>query len=250
MTTPSLAETYTKYFKVELAQTTEQRREVYGIRYRVYAEEFGFEKAEEFPDKLEFDEFDAHSIHCLITHIPSGKPAGCVRMVPTFSSEVRDPLPLEKFCSDSLDSDFIKAMNLPRESMCEISRLAVDGLFRKRPGERKSRMGSLDFSASSEEERRTFPLIAVSAFLACIAITKKVHRPNAFMMTEPFLPRLLARAGILVEKAGREMDYHGIRAPYFITQPQAEAGLRADLKELYQALAPSIESHPLLDSIQ
>lgn len=243
----SLAETYSKFFRVDIAETIEQRRDVYGIRYRVYAEEFGFEKAEEFPDKLEYDEYDAQSIHCLITHIPTGQPAGCVRVVPTFSSEVRDPLPLEKYCSDCLDMDFIKAMNLPRESICEISRLAVDGVFRQRPGERKTRMGSINFSAVSEEEKRTFPLIAVSGFLACIAITKKIQRPNAFMMTEPFLPRLLARAGILVEKAGREIDYHGIRAPYFITQPQAESGLRDDLKELYLAIAPNIENHPSLN---
>lgn len=245
---PSLLETYSQYFKIDIAHTPAQRRQVYGVRYRVFAEEFGFEKAEEFPDQLEFDEYDTHSVHCLITHKPSGQAAGCIRIVPTFGNDVRDPLPLERFCSACLDIDYIKALNLPRESICEISRLAVDGNFRQRAGEKKTPMGSINYATKSEEERRTFPLIAVSSFLAALAIAKIIGRPNGFMMTEPFLPQLLARSGILVEKIGRETDYHGIRAPYFITAEQAEAGLTPDLKELYDVIYNQFEHDPILKS--
>ncbi len=232
----TVAETFNKYFDVSVASTQAQKNDVYSIRYRVYCDEFGFESVEEFPDQIEFDEYDPQSTHCLITHKPSGRPAGCVRMVPTYASEVRDPLPFEKYCADSLDRDFLDELSPPREHMCEISRLAVDGQFRKRAGEKSNRCGITEEFQSTEEERRTFPLIAVSAFLASTALTNLTSRTSVFMMTEPFLPRLLSRSGIVVQRAGRDVDYHGIRAPYFITADAAARGLKGDLKDLYHLI--------------
>jgi N-acyl amino acid synthase of PEP-CTERM/exosortase system len=232
----SVAETFNKFFDVSVASTKAQKNSVFSIRYRVYCEEFGFESVEEFPDEVEFDEFDPQSTHCLITHKPTGKPAGCVRMVPTYSTEVRDPLPFEKYCAESLDREFLDKISPSRETMCEISRLAVDGDFRKRAGERRNRCGVTEEFQSTEEERRTFPLIAVSAFLASTALTTITKRESIFMMTEPFLPRLLERSGISVRRAGKDVDYHGIRAPYYITAGDAARGLKGDLRELYQLI--------------
>lgn len=232
MSDESIAENFNRFFRVDIAQTKEQLEEVFRIRYRVYAEEFGFEKASDFPDQMETDEYDAQSVHCLVTHRERG-PAACVRMVPTFNTEAQDPLPLEKYCGDCLDKDAIAAMNLSRESMCEISRLAVDGAFRQRRGEKKTRFGSPDVADPSKEELRIYPLIAVSAFLSMISISSLYGRPNTFMMTEPFLPRLMSRSGIVVEKIGSQINYHGVRSPYFVTSGKAADGLVPDLKELY-----------------
>ena len=52
-------------------------------------------------------------------------------------------------------------------------------------------------------------------------------------MMEPFLPRMLKRSGIEFERAGADIDYHGLRAPYFITTQSAVDNMRADLRELY-----------------
>ncbi|MGH1373987.1 MAG: PEP-CTERM/exosortase system-associated acyltransferase [Cellvibrionaceae bacterium] len=232
----SVAETFHKFFDVSVASSQTQKNSVFSIRYRVYCDEFGFESIEEFPDQIEFDEYDPQSTHCLITHRPTGKPAGCVRMVPTYSTEVRDPLPFEKYCADSLDRDFLTQISPARETMCEISRLAVDGDFRKRAGERRNRCGITEEFQSTEEERRTFPLIAVSAFLASTALTNLTRRCDVFMMTEPFLPRLLERSGIVVRRAGKDVDYHGVRAPYYITADEAAKGLRGDLRDLYHLI--------------
>ncbi len=235
----SVAETFNKFFDVSVASTQAQKNSVFSIRYRVYCDEFGYESVEEFPDEIEFDEFDPQSTHCLITHKPTGKAAGCVRMVPTYSTEVRDPLPFEKYCADSLDRDFLNQISPSRDTMCEISRLAVDGNFRKRAGERKNRCGITEEFQSTEEERRTFPLIAISAFLASTALTNLASRTSVFMMTEPFLPKLLSRSGIVVQRAGKDVDYHGVRAPYFITSNEAAKGLRGDLRELYHLILES-----------
>ncbi len=39
-------------------------------------------------------------------------------------------------------------------------------------------------------------------------------RPMMFAVMEPFLPRLLRRSGMLFERMGSDLNYHGIRALY------------------------------------
>ena len=238
----SLADTFQQYFHVDYATSNAQKQDVFKIRYNVYCEEFQFEKTDAFPDEIEFDEFDHQSRHCLVTHKATHKPAGCVRLVPTYSNEVRDPLPLEKFCASSLDRALLDGLHLERNTLCEISRLAVDGTFRKRPGEEGTRCGRMpEPTRTSEQELRTYPLIAVSAFLASTALTEITGRTNVLMMMEPFLPRLLSKSGIAVTRAGQDIDYHGIRAAYFITTDYALSGMRADLKGLYDAVFEQID---------
>jgi len=69
----SLVESFTRYFSVEIARTTEQKALVYGVRFRVYCEEFNYEAVDKFPQRLETDEYDEFSRHCLIMHRASGK---------------------------------------------------------------------------------------------------------------------------------------------------------------------------------
>lgn len=237
----SLAENFQRYFSVELASTQEQKLSVYQIRYRVYCDEFKYEPADNFPDKAEHDDYDVNSLHCLITHKSSGEPAGCVRMVPTTGVDCADLLPFERHCGECVDEEFIAGLNIQRPTLCEISRLAVDGMFRRRAGELATRFGELEAMSFSPQERRMFPLISVAGFLASTALTELTGRTNVIAMMEPFLPKLLKRSGIIFERAGRDIDYHGIRAPYFIRTQSAIDGMRADLRALYDDLHDNIK---------
>lgn len=228
-----LAENFLRYFDVRFAASDEERADVFRIRYRVYCEEFGYEPLDAFPDQMEQDEFDGDSLHALIYHRSSGLPAGCVRMVRTTGTGGVDPLPFEKNCAGSLDQARIDAMALERDTLCEISRLAVDGMFRRRSGEDETRYGVIEGLDCSQQERRTFSMIAVTCFLAATALTALSGRTNVFAMMEPFLPRLLSRSGIDFERVGEDIDYHGMRAPYFIRTQSALDNMRPDLKELY-----------------
>jgi N-acyl amino acid synthase of PEP-CTERM/exosortase system len=228
-----LCENFLRYFDVSFAATDEQKSEVYGIRYNVYCDEFRYEPAASFPDHEEKDAFDAASLHALVTHKSSGLPAGCVRLVSPASPGEDDLLPFEKNCAGSLDHAFIQGLDLDRSTVCEISRLAVDGVFRRRAGERITRYGEVEGLDCSQQERRTFSMIAIACFLASTALTDIAVRTNVFAMMEPFLPRLLKRSGIVFRRAGADIDYHGQRAPYFITTQSAVENMRPDLKELY-----------------
>jgi len=228
----SLAKNFQDFFKIEIAQTKEQKSKAYGIRYRVYCNEFGYEPIDEFPDKEEKDEYDDFSIHCLIIHKKSGLPAACVRLIPAFDNQNKPTLlPLELHCGDSLDQEYVD--NLDRHSICEISRLAIDCLFRRRTGEKLTRFGEIQGLDFSKQEQRTFSLIAVAALLAAAALTKINGKPNAFSLMEPFLPRMVKRLGVNLIKSGTDIDYRGIRAPYFIQTQSALDNMHDDLKELY-----------------
>ncbi|MAT52738.1 MAG: PEP-CTERM/exosortase system-associated acyltransferase [Porticoccaceae bacterium] len=238
----TLAARFHEYFDIELATTPEKQAQVYKIRYRVYCEEFGFLPAEHYPDGLEKDEYDDFSHNCLITHKLSKMPAACVRLIPAVSEGRTDyPLPYELLGPDVLDRQFFERFDVPKETLCEISRLAVDGAFRRRSGEAATRFGEIDALHIEDVERRTFGLISVAAFLASAALGDLYHLTNGFAMMEPFLPRLMERSGIRFERAGVDIDYHGIRAPYFVQLGAVLDTMHADLKEFYQSIHKVIE---------
>jgi len=229
----SLTDNFVKYFSVELATTPEQLKNIFRIRYRVYCEEFGYESPEAFIDKMEQDDFDQHSLHCLITHKASQMPAACVRVIPATSQLKEGLLPLEKYAAHSLDSAAMKSLDFDRNTICEVSRLAVDCAFRRRSGEAATRFGEMDALDISNMERRTFGLIAVSGFLAAISLADITGVPNMFAMMEPFLPRLMNRSGICFQKIGNDIDYHGLRAPYFASTRAINTTLVPELRGFY-----------------
>lgn len=233
---PRIADSFRQFFRVDIAREPELLDRTQYVRYRVYCEEFAFESAERCPGERERDDYDAQSTHCLISHLSTGSPAGCVRMVPTLPEDPDARLPFERFCGDSLDRALLDDMALDRGTVCEISRLAVDRDFRRRLGERQTRFGNPAHIDFSEEEKRTLPFIAVSAYLAATAITAHTGRTNVFAMMEPFLPRLLKRAGIVFTRVGQDIDYHGLRAPYFIRTQDALDGMNTELRELYTVI--------------
>lgn len=238
--TGKLADDFEKYFEVVFAHSEELKREAYSVRYRVYCEEFNYEATDLFPDQLEKDEYDDDSMHCLIKHKSSGRAAACVRLVPALYDRPAFELPLEKFCNASLDHEFIESLNLERQKQCELSRLAVDQNFRRRPGEQMTRFGGWTGLDVSEGEQRTFPLIAISAFVAAIALTDLCGRNSVFAMMEPFLPRLLKRSGIHFVRSGRDMDYHGIRAAYFLDAHSADS-VSPELRPLYHWIKQQLQ---------
>jgi len=214
----SLFMDFAKYFELSLALTDEQKAAVFTVRYNVYCEEFGYEDASAFKDGLERDAFDEQSIHCLVTHKSSGVPAGCVRLV-TVGESTR--MPFELHCADALDEDFFDGFDRKRGTMAEISRLAVDGQFRRRRGEMETRFGNTDSLHFAAREKRTFSLIAVSLFLAASAVADIEKRQDCFAIMEPFLPIILRRTGIIVRRVGADFDYKGTRAPYYLNISEA-----------------------------
>jgi N-acyl amino acid synthase of PEP-CTERM/exosortase system len=234
----SLADNFLEYFSAEIANTPDLLSEAFKLRYRVYCEEFKYEEVEHFPDQAETDDFDSHSISCLIRHKSTGLAAGCIRVV---TVDGLQDLPLERFCIDSINEEYLDVLGSDRSQLCEFSRLAVNSHFRRRPKEFMSRVGG----EITAEEERTFPLIAVASFLTAFVVAEFAGRNSVFAMMEPFLPRILKRSGIVPEAAGVKIDYHGERAAYFITRDKAINSLNDELLMLYKAIKRAMEDQSL-----
>lgn len=229
----SRLEDFNKYFDMVPATTRQQRNQVYQIRYRVYCEEFGYEPTAKFSRQQEIDEYDCQSIHCLVTHRQSGMAAGCVRVVMVEGS---DRMPMEEHAQGSIDQDFIGSFSDRRDSLCEISRLAVDGAFRRRRRERETRFGNVEVNAFSAWERRTFPLIALALIVGAGAVADLLNRRNCFAIMEPFLPLMLQRAGMGFRRVGSDFDYRGVRAPYYADINQLIAEASPERRLFFQAV--------------
>lgn len=235
----TLTQSFRRYFRVEFALTQAQKRKVYSMRYNVYCKEFGYEPIDQFPDELEYDAYDEYSFHCLIIHRKTGAAAACVRIVPAISNNHDDQLPFERFCIDNLDTKLVDEWNFKRQTVCEVSRLVVDGAFRKHSGELSIRFGKV-ITQISQHEQQTFKKINEAVVLASIALTELTGRTNVYAMMGKLLPRLLKRSGICFQRIGEDIDHHGIRAPYFITTHSALDKLRPELLELYQWIKKEI----------
>lgn len=224
---------FARYFELSLALTPEQRASVYQVRYRVYCEEFGYEPIDSFLNAQETDEFDDQSLHCLVTHKETGVPAGCVRLV---LAEGDARLPMELHSGNAINAEFMRKFDKERDSICEISRLAVDGAFRRRRGEEATQFGAHDSFLFNDDERRTFPLIAVALFLACASVADILSRRNVFAIMEPFLPKILGRIGVNFERIGADFEFRGVRAPYYASIDNLVREVPDDLRLCYDAV--------------
>jgi N-acyl amino acid synthase of PEP-CTERM/exosortase system len=237
----SLADIFGQYFNLVLASTPDTRQVVFRVRGDVYCREFGYERPEDCPGGLESDRYDKVSRHCLILHRGSGKPAGCVRLVQAKAKEEHASLPLERACGESLRNVPFHPENVPEHQRCEISRLAVHTVFRRRPKEQISPLGDVNSFDFSEQEKRTFPLLSVALFLAATSLVVRTRRDHVYAMMEPRLARLLRRSGLLFDQISDVMEYHGLRAAYHIHIRDALGGMNSDLRDLYGWVDTSLE---------
>jgi N-acyl amino acid synthase of PEP-CTERM/exosortase system len=229
----SLAGAFEQFFEIIPADTDGLRDAVYRIRYQVYCEEMHFEAKEDHPDGREVDDFDQHSVHGLLRHRPSGDFAGCVRLVLNHSQRREPQLPLERYCSGSLDHNALDLTQLDRRAFGEISRLAIISRFRRRPGEAETPHGVADATASLEpSQRRVFPHIAVGLYLAAAAMSLQRGMSLVLVMMEPRLARHMRYFGINFVKAGDVIDHHGMRGPFYITKESLYRDIKPEIAEL------------------
>lgn len=241
-TPKTLVDAFERYFEVVPAVAPELVDSVYRIRYEVYCRELHYEREDAFPDGREMGPDDAHSIHCLLRHRPSGTFAGCVRLVMNDPADLQSRLPFERYCLHSLQRDIIDPEKLRRDSFGEISRLAVVSRFRRRTGEQGTAHAvAEDLPNPSRDERRVFPHIALGLYLAAAAMGLRAGLDAVFVMMEPRLARHLRRYGIVFTQAGDVINYHGQRGPFFITRESLYSNLEPDVRDLLDLIHGALD---------
>jgi len=213
--TTDIVDLFYEYFEIIPATTDELKKEVFKLRYQVYCHETGFEEPEDFPDGVEVDEYDRHSVHYLIQHRQSKLYAATTRMILTDPQDPDMLFPIERYTEIS-NLDIAK--DVARLNIAEASRFCVSKEFKKRKNEAGTETGISDsFDAdTTENENRVLPHLSIGLF-AClirISVDYKIHRWYAVM--EPALVRFFTTLGIKFIAIGPLADYHGKRRPYTI----------------------------------
>lgn len=198
-----LNDAYQQHFRVVAADTPALRDEVFRLRHRVYCVEHDFLDALDYPDGLERDEYDDHSIHALLQHVESGRHVGTVRLVMPPAGADGYVMPMAGLCRDER---FRAGALLPVRSTAEVSRFAISQDLRR---------DLLDPSATCSQQRRVAANLTLGLMTAIIQLSVAAGITHLCAVMEPALLRLLARQGVRFEALGPLVDYHGLRQPSF-----------------------------------
>lgn len=205
--------------------------EIFKLRYKVYIEEWGFEKPEDHPYGTERDVYDDESVHFVALRSADQQVIGTIRII--LDSE--KGFPIEKhFVIDASARDELSAHD--RRGFAEISRLAVSNEYRRRAIDKiifegKGVDGNVVENATEEmrrletgkgaenisRERRRLENCIVMGLYYCI-FQETIREGNClthlYAVMANGLPELLGRFGINFRKIGEQINYHGMRAPY------------------------------------
>ncbi|THF60497.1 PEP-CTERM/exosortase system-associated acyltransferase [Pseudothauera rhizosphaerae] len=235
----NLGHGFRKYFRIAPAVDDSLRDRVYRIRHEVYCEELGFEP--ERPDRRETDEYDAQSLHCLLTtNADPEQPVGCTRLVLTSQDDPDAPLPFEHTCEATLDRRIIDPARLPRERIAEVSRLAVRGTYRRRRGEARTAVAIND-EDFGQGDRPRFPYIPIGLYLGAVALASRSGIDTLFVLTEPRLASHFAKLGVEIRQIGGGVEHRGLRVPSVMDVPGIVKNMRLIIKPIWRVIQEEIE---------
>ena len=212
----TLSDHFQRHLEGEIAVNESQRREAHQLRYQVYCLERGYEDPEVFPDGMEKDEFDSHSIHSLVRHRSSGLVAGVVRLILPNPSKPDSLLPIELNCSHVFNQAVLSDFEFSKAAIAEVSRFAVSKRFIARAGHMRniSIRGIQGGNASTQDDVSQY-LPHISLGLIAMLFVTSIHHgiTHWYAAMEPALSRLLRSSGVEFTPIGSVVDYHGKRQP-------------------------------------
>lgn len=230
---PSLAELYSQWFYAILADTPELRREAFRLRYQVYCVENPFEDPADNPNEEESDAFDAHSVHSLLIHRPTGMVAGTVRLVLPLPDALDRSFALQNVCHEPIVRD---PRSFPVLHMAEVSRFSISKAFRKRCTDGRYPDEQAGEPRKDGAERRVLPHMTLGLIESLVRMSVR-HRVSYWCaVMEPTLLRLLSRLGIYFDPIGPLVDYHGRRQPCYIKLTTLLARVARERPDVWEVL--------------
>ena len=227
-------------FRFREARPADLKR-IFRLRYEVYAIEFGFENPADFPDKLEKDAYDDHSVHFVALNTDDAV-IGTVRMI------LHSPkgFPVEHAAEITGFHD-----KPAPEHLTEVSRLAVSKRLRRRPEDGmhgvesyipQSQGGASDKKPDNPVvEKREKPVIVLGLYKAVYHKCKKLGITHMYMITEDKLFYALYKFGFIFSQVGDPVIYHGKRTPYATSWYEIEKHMHIHHKKMFDFLLEDLE---------
>lgn len=231
--------------------------EIYKLRYKVYCQEWGFDKHINHSREIITDVYDEHAIH-FAARDETRKIVGAVMLIQNSS----EGYPIEKYCELNINTD-----ELPRDNLSEISRLVIHRNYRRRAedkyiygnDEERRSIGSFNFPQSypgqnrysrrsedkyrnkknikrineSYSDRRRRHEVVINLYKAMYRESKKRNITQWYSFMTKGILILLSRFGFDFEEIGDPVDYHGIRTPYLGEIVKIEQEILNTTPELY-----------------
>jgi len=236
----NLGEGFKRYFAVRPALSEVDRHKVYRIRHQVYCEELRWEAPR--PSGEECDAYDQHSLHCLMTRSDDqNNLVGCTRLVLPPLDDMNRPLPFERSCADSIDRSIVDPSKLPRDSIAEISRLAVRAQYRRRKGEDRQELPLSESEERDGDQQPRFPYIPLGLYMASVALAHRKGIETLFVLTEPRLSSHFAKLGVEIIQIGTPIEHRGMRIPSMMRTSKIIKGLRFFMRPMYRAISEEVD---------
>lgn len=197
---------------VKISDNDKLIHDTYRLRYEVYCNELQFLNRSNYPNGLETDVYDRHSVHFAALNRENDV-VGTIRLI--LSS--RHPFPLEKYNQNL----FIDIKALPRTTLSEISRFVVSKNLRGiRFGlEPDGSSGSLENDAENRTKVRQSQEWQTSMiFMGLIRLlyqeSKRLGITHWYAAMEKRLWASLNSMSFHFDAIGPEFEYYGTVAPY------------------------------------
>jgi N-acyl amino acid synthase of PEP-CTERM/exosortase system len=217
----------------------------FALRYQVYCLERRFLPAADYPDGLEIDEFDRHSIHVGAVD-GEGQLAGTARIVRVSTIG----LPIFHHCTTFPHE---RAFSHANTHIVEVGRLAVSRTYRRRAGD--AWYGTVHAPRSDdtttdrrEQRRRGQNEVCLTLLKALYQATKRLGVTEWLAGMEKSLERLLAQHGFSFQLIGPETDYFGLVGPYRLDLKKFDdvivSGRFPELAAFVEGLEPQFGPQP------
>jgi N-acyl amino acid synthase of PEP-CTERM/exosortase system len=226
----ALSALYDRHFEVVAADTPELLDAAHALRYQVYCVEHALEDPAKNPGEREWDRYDTHSIHAVLISKRLGEVVGCMRLI--LPAEGPDPaaLPIRSLLSEG---DRATLDVFDRARTAEISRYAISKQYRRRQGE--SLYPDVEWHGPlADEMRRLVPHMSLGLIRGVYLMAAQHGIDTLCAAMAPPLLRLLERFGLVFERLGPVIDYHGMRQPCVAESRHLLAGLAARNPDYYQ----------------
>lgn len=230
-------------FPSQLVKDSTSLKKIYQLRYDVYCLQKKFLDPGDYPDKIETDVFDPHSLH-FAAFDDLGNALGTLRLVMNSSFG----FPMINYCELNVPDNILKNAG-------EISRLAVNKIIRKRQSDGEYGMavgrGAVDERPSvrpDDNRRRHRPEIVVGLYKSLYQESRRHGISHWLAVMEPGLLKLLKRFHFNFDPIGPEFDYFGPVRPYMVSLESIEDQVYEKSKEFYktfvEGLPPELIKYP------
>ena len=215
----------------ELLQKTFQ------LRYKIYCQEAGFLDEGEYPDRIETDVYDEHSVHFAALD-KGNNVVGTLRLI--FDSE--RGFPLEVHCPN-----YDKAkITFPKSELAEISRLAVSKDWRRRRDDGLYGMTSYHSGPGNEipahiRAKRKKPVIVFGLYQQMYLESKRRGITHWYAAMEQKLNITLRKFSFSFEPIGPEHDYYGPVTPFLANIANIEKRLYREKPDVAHLMIYGLE---------